>query len=121
MILPGMNCGFDNSDCGTLPLAALDLDDGWVNYHRPKTGITRRCARWPETVEAIREALTARSEPKDPALARRVFVTKRGGSWYKSTEDNPVSKGTRKLLDALGINGHRNFYALRHTFETVGG
>jgi integrase len=27
----------------------------------------------------------------------------------------------RKLLDALGINGHRNFYALRHTFETIGG
>jgi integrase len=28
---------------------------------------------------------------------------------------------TRKLLNALGINGHRNFYALRHTFETIGG
>jgi integrase len=27
----------------------------------------------------------------------------------------------RKLLDAVSINGHRNFYALRHTFETVGG
>src|SRR5262249_53162773 len=23
------------------------------------------------------------------------------------------------LLDKLGINGHRNFYALRHTFQTV--
>jgi len=27
----------------------------------------------------------------------------------------------RKLLDAVGNNGNRNFYALRHTFETVGG
>ena len=27
----------------------------------------------------------------------------------------------RKLLDSRGINGSRNFYALRHTFETVGG
>jgi integrase len=27
----------------------------------------------------------------------------------------------RKLLDSLGINGYRNFYALRHTFETIGG
>jgi integrase len=30
-----------------------------------------------------------------------------------------VSKETRKLLDALGINGHRNFYTLRYTFRTV--
>jgi serine phosphatase RsbU (regulator of sigma subunit) len=27
----------------------------------------------------------------------------------------------RKLLDSVGINGHRNLYALRHTFETIGG
>jgi integrase len=27
----------------------------------------------------------------------------------------------RGLLDKLGINGKRNFYALRHTFETIGG
>jgi integrase len=25
----------------------------------------------------------------------------------------------RKLLRKLGINGHRNFYTLRHTFRTV--
>ena len=50
-----------------------------------------------------------------------MFVTKQGGSWHKKIEDNPISKETRKLLDALGINGHRNFYALRHTFETIGG
>ena len=53
MILLGVNCGFGNADCGTLPLAALDLTGGWVNYHRPKTGITRRCPLWPETVEAL--------------------------------------------------------------------
>ena len=26
----------------------------------------------------------------------------------------------RKLLDKLKINGKRNFYALRHTFQTIG-
>jgi integrase len=30
-----------------------------------------------------------------------------------------VSQETRKLLDKLGLNGHRNFYTLRHTFRTV--
>src|SRR5262249_32938662 len=37
MILLGINCGYGNADCGTLPLAALDLSRGWVNYPRPKT------------------------------------------------------------------------------------
>jgi hypothetical protein len=32
--------GTGNADCGTLPLAALDLAGGWANYHRPKTGIS---------------------------------------------------------------------------------
>jgi integrase len=121
MILLGVNCGFGNADVGTLPLSALNLDGSWANYHRPKTGITRRCPLWPETVEALKEAVAVRPEPKDPRNAGLVFLTVRGGSWHKKDRDNPVSKETRKLLDALGINGHRNFYALRHTFETVGG
>jgi hypothetical protein len=41
MILLGINCGYGNADCGTLPLSALDLKNGWINYHRPKTGIVR--------------------------------------------------------------------------------
>jgi integrase len=121
MILLGVNCGFGNADCGTLPLSALDLAGGWVNYHRPKTGITRRCPLWPETVAALKDVLAEKKEPNDPADAGLVFVTARGGSWHKKIEDNPISKEMRKLLDALSINGHRNFYALRHTFETIGG
>src|SRR5262249_62018014 len=56
---------------------------------------------------------------KAEADAGLVFVTQQGHRWQKDTSDNPVSKETRKLLDALGINGHRGFYALRHTFRTV--
>lgn len=121
MILLGVNCGFGNADCGTLPIKALDLERGWLNFPRPKTGIARRCPLWPETVEAIRMVLAVRPEAKDPADAGLVFVTKHGGSWHKKIEDNPISKEMRKFLDALGINGKRNFYALRHTFETIGG
>jgi integrase len=132
MILLGINCGFGNADCGTLPLTALDVTGRWVNFPRPKTGIPRRCPLWPETVEAIREALSKRPEPKDQAHVGLVFVTKYGGTWVKATgapraddtptaADNPISKEMRKLLDGLGINGSRNFYALRHAFETIGG
>src|SRR5204862_3087737 len=69
----------------------------------------------------LKDVLAERKEPKDAANAGLVFVTKQGGSWHKETGDNPISKEMRKHLDALGINGHRNFYALRHTFETIGG
>jgi integrase len=120
MILLAANCGFGNADCGTLPVTALDLAGGWVNYPRPKTGMPRRCPLWPETVAALTEWLAKRPDSQSEADAALVFVTRKGGRWAKDTSDNPVSKETRKLLDALGINGHRNFYALRHTFQTIG-
>jgi integrase len=121
MILLGLNCGYGNADCGTLPLSGLDLERGWAHYHRPKTGIDRRCPLWPETVAALRDALAKRQGPKDEADAGLVFITKYGDGWFKGDTNNPLSAEMRKLLDSLGINGNRNFYALRHTFETIGG
>ncbi|MCI0741052.1 MAG: site-specific integrase [Gemmataceae bacterium] len=120
MILLGINAGFGNSDCGTLPLAALDLDRGWLDYPRPKTGVARRCPLWPETVAALRDAIAKRPDPTKEDHADLVFLTKYGRSWSKDIPDNPIAKETRKLLDALDINGHRNFYTLRHTFQTIG-
>lgn len=121
MILLGVNAGFGNADCGNLPLAALDLGKGWVDYPRPKTGIPRRCPLWRETVEALRESLAHRPTPKSEEDAGLVFVTKYGGSWCKDTSTNPVSQETAKLLRALDINGRTGlgFYTLRHTFRTV--
>ena len=60
MILLGVNGGFGNADVGTLPIAALDLDGGWATYPRPKTGVSRRAALWPETVKAMRAVLAKR-------------------------------------------------------------
>jgi integrase len=115
MILLGVNAGMGNTDCGRLPAAALDLDAGWLDFPRPKTGINRRCPLWPETVDAIREVLAKRPEPKDPADAGLVFITKYGGPWVQTA----VTHEMTKLLRDLNINGHRNFYALRHTFRTI--
>ncbi len=122
MILLGINCGFGNADCAGLPRKALDLHGGWVNYPRPKTGVQRRCPLWPETVKALRDALEVRPKPKDRADAKLVFITKYGQRWAKDTSDNPVSQETAKVLRQLGIQRRGvNFYALRHTFETIGG
>jgi integrase len=120
MILLGVNCGYGNSDVGTLPLSAVDLEGAWLNHGRPKTGIARRCPLWPETVKALREWLAIRPAPKSDEHAELVFLTSHGVGWAKANTDKPVSKETRKLLDRLGIEGHRNFYCLRHTLQTIG-
>jgi integrase len=121
MILLGINAGLGNSDCGNLPLAALDLEGGWIDFPRPKTGIPRRCPLWPETRAAVKEALAHRPDPRKAEHAGLLFITKYGCSWGKDTSDNPVAKETAKLLSALGINGRKGlgFYTLRHTFRTV--
>jgi integrase len=121
MILLGINCGFGNSDCGNLPLSAVNLDAGMVDYPRPKTGIQRRSPLWPETVAAIREAIASRPQPKKPEHAGLVFVTRFGDSWHTGTTDGPLSREVGKLLRKLGINSRKGlgFYTLRHTFRTL--
>jgi len=74
-------------------------------------------------VAALREAIAERPEPKEQGDAGRVFVTVRGSSWHKDTDDCPISKETVKLLKKLKLHHGRGlgFYTLRHCFETVGG
>jgi integrase len=122
MLYLGINCAFGNADCGAVPLSALDLDNGWVNFARVKTGIQRKIPLWPETVSALRAAIAERIAPKKPEHANLVFVTRLGGCWKKETKDGPLSREVIKLLRELGI--HRRglgFYSLRHCFETYGG
>jgi integrase len=119
MMLLGINCGFGNTDCGSLPLAAVDLERGVIDYPRSNTGIPRRCVLWPETLAALKEALSQRSRPRRAEDAGFVFVTKYGQGWSKLDNAGPLTQATRKLMSKLGINGHRNFYTLRHTFRTV--
>jgi integrase len=127
MILLGINCGFGNNDCATLPVDAID--SGWINFARPKTGIMRRCPLWPETVDALKE--TGRAGLNDraqsgkrtpcPLLACRAFTTKYGNSWEAKNRNDPISQEFAKLLRSLGLHRSRvGFYALRHTFQTIG-
>jgi integrase len=121
MILLAVNAGFGNNDVGTLPLAAIDLDTGWVSWSRPKTGIARRAKLWPETIAAVQSAIAKRPEPADKDVGKLVFVTKYGQSWAKGAAGNdPVGGEFKKLLKDLEF--HRDgigFYSLRRTFRTV--
>ncbi len=133
-ILLGLNAGFGNTDCAELTTRAVDLEKGWIDFPRPKTGVERRVPLWPETVQAIRDALAKRCVPKSTEHSSLVFITREGTPLvadrmvrqddgklrYVSTNNLTLTFG--RLLTRLKLRktGH-NFYSLRRTFETVAG
>lgn len=123
MVLLALNCGFGNNDVATLPLSAVDLDRGWIDYARPKTGIERRCPIWKETTEAIRTVIASRPTPQSSAEKDLVFLNSRGTAWVRLTpsfRSDSLSRIFREALTAIGA--HRDglgFYSLRHVFRTV--
>ena len=120
MILLGINAGLGNSDCAKMEFRHLDLEQRWLDFPRPKTGIDRRAPLWPETVNALHEWLELRKAPKDDQYADLVFLTKYGLPWVTDTH-NAVSGEFTKLLNATGLKRPGfGFYVLRHTFQTIG-
>jgi integrase len=120
MLYLGVNCGFGPEDVARLPLSSLDLDGGWVNFARRKTGVPRRCPLWPETVLAIRAWLAKRPTPNHEARGY-VFITKRRNPWFSGKYVTPVASQFRKVANKVGgVRSGIGFYALRHTLATIG-
>ena len=132
MILLGINGGMGNTDCARLPIKAVNLGQAVIEFERPKTGIERVVPLWPETVEAVRQAIATRPKPTDEEGSRLVFLTKSGRPWVREnahrSEENGITKVVPvdaigeefdKLIRSLGLKQKGiGFYALRHTFRT---
>lgn len=123
MILLGINCGFGNTDVGELD--AQHVQDEWIEYPRPKTGIERRAPLWEETRYVLRDARERRPSAVDADGRDAVFLTKYGHRWTRmkgTTQLDAVSSQFTKVLKAAGLKRPGlSFYAIRHTFETVAG
>jgi integrase len=127
-IMLGLNAGFGNTDCSTLTKSSVNLETGWIDFPRPKTGIERRVPLWPETVSALTAALDKRPASAEPELQDRFFLTREGMPlvWDRMSDDgkymsvNNLTLTFGRLLRRAAIHksGH-NFYSLRRTFETV--
>ena len=145
MTLLAINGGFGQTDMANLLESAVDLETAWIVYPRGKTGVYRRCPLWTETVDALREAMTHTKEIRatvklDPECRKLVFITKNGRKWVRTQQSakraaiagedsldpmlntvDSVATEFAKLLRKLELKTHgRNFYALRHTFLTIG-
>jgi integrase len=137
MILLGINSGLGNTDIAKLPKDAIDLDRGWLDFPRPKTGVGRTCPLWPETIEAIQQTVQQQQRRKQPLSTdtqRLVFVTRKGHSFVRTvekvdangrpvaTEHDAIATNFKRLLVAQGIaTAGLGFYGLRRSFETIGG
>lgn len=130
MILLGINAGFGNTDCAQLPKSAVDLKGCWIEFPRPKTGVERRVHLWPETVQAFREAIKERPQPKSSEDGELVFITPHGLSWVHLSPSKPNDKRIR-FRDMVGVafsaltrklrlqQPGRGFYSLRRTHRTI--
>lgn len=126
MILLAANTGFGASDLSSLTLRAVNLDSGWVDFPRVKTGVRRRVPLWPETTDAIREWIANRPTAKNKEDAGLLFLTVRGARWVKigptGAPHDAIGQEFSKVLKTLGLKRPGiGFYALRHGFETIGG
>ena len=118
MILLGVNCGFGNTDCSLLEFSHLQEREGFVCQLRSKTYIARTVPLWPETHIAIKNAIELRPSPKHQDYKQRVLLTKQGNAWGRTS----IATAFRRIATRAGVyTPGRTFYALRHTFETVGG
>lgn len=136
MVLLGINCGLGNTDIGNLPASCVDLERGWLDYARVKTGVARRCPLWPETVAAIRSAVEDMARHRRPRAAGAkglLFVTRMGHpytreEYHSSRNGKPhvvlhdaVADSIQKAMKKAGVTlKGLGFYGLRRSFETIG-
>jgi integrase len=133
MLLLGINCGMGANDCGALVDSALDLEEGWLDWWRPKTAMPRLAKLWPETCDALRIVLEGRKKPKDAAHESRVFITRYGHPWVREEIKQEKAKLRVLYKDSIGqaftrlfctaeIKQERDglgFYCFRHCFATI--
>ena len=136
MILLGINCGLGNKDVAELPANCIDLEHGWIDYPRPKTGVRRRCPLWPETIKAITAVINSAEKAqkrRSPGVARLLFVTRKGYSFVRSdpkvsasgqpyvVEHDAIATTLKRIMarKSIALPGV-GFYGLRRSFETIG-
>jgi integrase len=93
-----------------------------IAFPRPKTGVERRCPLWPETIDAIQDAIRKRPTPRNSNAEGLVFLSSMGRSFVgsKSGRANQISQLIRSLMINAGV--HRSglgAYTARHIFRTV--
>ena len=120
-ILLATNTGIGNADISRMEHRHIDLETGWLDYARGKTGVPRRAKLWAETCEAINTAVE--TQPKSTKYSHLVFVTRNRSPWSNPTLSScAISNSFSIATKRVGVYKRgKGFYALRHVAETIGG
>lgn len=147
MVLLGLNGGMYATDIARLRKSDIVQEEGqWVvDFDRAKTGgVLWKFPLWPETREAIGDALALNRQPRDPRHADLVFLTVRGNPWHREnvrvdetggiaavSETHGIGQEFDKILDADRVRetgeawklrrAGVGFGSLRHTHTTATG
>lgn len=128
MILLAVNCGLGQKDCADLQRSTLAARPGWLDTHRGKTGIARRCPLWPETVQALEAVAKIRPKALATADGDCVFLTAYGNRWTRFVDRGADRLGInldatafefKKLVKATKAKVPGGFYTLRHLHRTI--
>ena len=135
MVLLAINGGLGNSDLANMPASASIWSTGGFSILALKLVSAGEYRYGPKRQPHCAEALNRRPKHKSSEDAGLLFITKHGHRWGKveaiqdsdtgklvTKQDDAIAKEFAKVLKELKIARHnRGFYALRHTFETIGG
>ncbi len=124
IVLLALNAGLGGLDIANMNMnhiANLEKKECWIDFPRLKTGVERRLILWPETIQAIREYLPHRPEPKSIDDEEILFLTSKKVRWIRATGDShcdSITSTFTKLRKAAGVD-HWKFYDCRRAFATV--
>lgn len=127
------NTGTSSADIAELDFDHLDLDAGYVEKLRAKTGTLWQATLWPETVQAIRDYMEVRpKQPARPEWKSLVFITSHGFPVQHEVgtvdlaDDREGSKSDclgreydRRMRDLHWKHDMLNFGAWRTTFRSL--
>jgi len=119
MILLAINCGFGTKDIADFTFDALDLEKGWIDDPREKTGLPRRSPLWPETIKALEIAIDLRPEPKK-GQEDFVFLTRQGNNFYLHGAGTLGTSFQNLMRECDLWVKTRGFNSFRHVFQTLG-
>ena len=120
-----INSGIGNNDLANLKSSDIDFQNHSVELPRQKTGEPRKAFLWPETINAIKEAISNQSEPSNPEDKDLVFINGAGGNYRTKVtgkgKTTPITREFTRLRKRAGLDSHLglSFYAFRHTFQTI--
>jgi integrase len=118
--LMALNGAYLPDDLTTLPLSAIDLETGVVEFERHKTGVDRKTVLMPETIAAVRRYLEIRPVANPPVDV--LFVRDDGLPFSRRKPVGPEKRSNPS--HALGQYWHaatgKPLKGLRTSFATYG-